>query len=136
MKPLLIAKYAAIAGAASWAAKAVSMGLGQSQSTQASLLFLLGLFCCLVGAAAYGVAVTEGRPWAVRAAAGVGAVVGFAAFSAMTIAVLSAMGLSDTDHWAWGEVNLWVSALLLLVLTVRTGSERDVTRPEPTYVEL
>ncbi len=108
---------AAILTAALWAADAVSIGVGGGAGDNIAdfLLFLAGLACFLFAAVSLGLAWTAGRPTAVRAGVAVLApLMGFALGLAVDTALRAVL---PTDHsWVWGEVNLWVTAALLLVL--------------------
>lgn len=114
-----IARSAALAATIVWTAKAVAIGTagGLGKSPLEGPLFFLGLLCFVTAAVAYGVSVTRGRPAAVRALAGAGVLVGGVGVVVAVQGTLAALGIEG--HWAWSELNLWISALLLLALTHR-----------------
>lgn len=102
-----------------WAAKSVAIGLagGLDRSPAEGPLYLAGLACFLVAAVSLGLALTRRRHVAVRVAAAVlGPGVGFA----LAMVIDTALGGIRPAHpsWVWGEVNLWVTAALALVLAV------------------
>ncbi len=102
-----------------WAAKAVAISLagGLGRSRAEGPLFLAGLACFLVAAVSLGLALTRGRPVALRLAAGVlGPVTGFALAMIIDTALRSVR--PSDPSWVWGEVNLWVTAPLGLVLAL------------------
>lgn len=111
-----IALYAAIGAAVAWAAKAVAIGAagGLDRSALEGPLFLLGLVSGLVGAGALGVALTVGRPLWQRVAASALGIVVFLLVVAVTASAMAALTPADPG-WVWSEVNLWVSAVLLVV---------------------
>lgn len=127
-----IALWAAVAAATSWAAKSVAIGVagGLDKSPFEAPLFFAGLICFVVAVVALGVTVTSGvRTW-MRVAAGVGAfVVGFA-FTLSVDALVGTLQSPGADrHWAWTEVNLWVSGLAALAIAAALNRPR---RPRTT----
>jgi hypothetical protein len=117
-----IAQNAAVAATIAWAAKSVAIGTagGLGKSPLESPLFFVGLLCFVTAAVAYGASVTRARSGAVRVLAGIGVLVVGVGVVVVIQGTLSAMGLGG--HWVWSELNLWVSAVLLLVLVHRLPS--------------
>ncbi|MEP9385149.1 hypothetical protein [Nocardioides sp. KR10-350] len=119
---------ASLACVASWAAKALAMALagGLGRSPLEDPLFYVGFLALLVAAGAYGASLVahRGRWLHVAGAAGglIGAVV-------VTLVAGSLVGVLEPAHagWVWGEVNLWVVALVVLLAAV-SGVRRGVTR--------
>jgi hypothetical protein len=127
-----VALVAAVGALACWAAKSVAIGIGGGlgESPLEDPLFLAGAGCALVGVVALGVAWTAGRSWLVR---GLGVALGVLGFGVVggAIAVVVEL-LTPDDHWVWGEINLWLSALVLLVVartTARTVARRGARAP-------
>jgi hypothetical protein len=127
MKSRRIALWAALAAAASWAAKSIAIGIagGLDKSPLEGPLFFAGLVFFIVAVVSLGVALTAGaRPW-LRVAAGVGA---FAAGFALTVIVdslVTALYSSGADrHWVWSEVNLWVSGIIALAIAFAVNRSR------------
>lgn len=119
-----LAQIGSVGAVLAWAAKAVAIGIagGLDQSPAESPLFLLGLVLALVGAAALGAAVTAGRSTLVRAVAAVAVVVPLLLVTVLAGAISGALQPDTDPHWVWGEINLWVSALVLLAaVAVLTG---------------
>lgn len=97
-----------------WAAKATAIGVagGLDKSPLEGPLFVVGLLSALVGAGALGVWLLAGRPAWVRALGALGVIV-LLVLSAGIGGSAAAALQPDEPGWAWGEVNLWVSAALL-----------------------
>jgi hypothetical protein len=97
-----------------WAAKATAIGIagGLDRSPLEGPLFVAGLLSALVGAGALGVWLLEGRPAWVRGLGAVGAIVALVLSAGIGGSVAAALQ-PDDPGWVWGEVNLWVSALVL-----------------------
>lgn len=127
MRSRRIALWAALAAAASWAAKSVAISVagGLDKSPLETPLFLTGLLFFVVAILALGMTVTAGARLWIRIAAGVGAfVVGFA-FALVVDSAVGAFHSSGADrHWVWAEVNLWVSALVVLTIAVALNRPR------------
>lgn len=106
---------AAVCAVVAWAAKATAIGLagGLDRSSAESPLFVVGLVAALVGAGAFGAALTMGRPVAIRVLGAVAVVAALLLVVAVVSAVVS-LAQPEDPSWVWAEVNLWVSALLLL----------------------
>jgi len=123
-----IAMLAALGAALAWIAKALVIATaGLDQSPLESVLFVAGLLCAVVAAAALGAALTEGRPAAVRLAAACAVVLGLLAVTGLTVVLVSVVQPDDAG-WAKGEINLWVSAAALLAAATVTWSRRRSTR--------
>ena len=127
-----VALAAAVGALVCWAAKSIAIGIagGLGESPLEDPLFLAGAGCALVGVVALGLAWTEGRSWLVR---GLGVALGVLGFGVAggAIAVVVELVTPD-DHWVWGEINLWLSALMLVVVartTTRTMARRGVRAP-------
>lgn len=102
-----------------WTAKALAIaaagGLGRSPIE--GPLFLLGLGLAVVAAVVTGLALSSGRRPLVRTLAVVAVVAVVSVLG--TVAQLAAQALQPArPGWVWGEVNLWVVALALLVLSL------------------
>jgi hypothetical protein len=108
-----------------WTAKSVAIGVagGLDQSPLEGPLFLLGLLAFLLAVIALCVALTAGRPVGVRVLTVVGGVLAAAGFSYATNVLVTSVAPADPS-WVWSEVNLWVGAILLLLLV--TGRPRVV----------
>lgn len=123
-----IALWAALAAATSWTAKSVAIGVagGLDKSPLEAPLFFTGLLSFAVAVVALGIALTPHVPTWKRIAAGVGAfLVGFAT-TLIVDAVVGAFHASGADrHWVWVEFNLWVSALVALVVAVALNRPRQ-----------
>ena len=114
----MTARRLALLGAAGavvlWALKATAIGTagGLDKSPLEGPLFLAGLVSALVGAGALGAWVLAGRPTWMRVAGTVGAII-LLVLSAGVGGAIAAALQPDDPSWVWGEVNLWVSALVL-----------------------
>ncbi len=110
-----VAWLGASGAAGAWAAKAVAIAIagGLDKSPVEAPLFLLGLMSALVGAAALGASLTPGKSTWVRVVAAAGGVVALIAVAIAGGAAAQAAQPADPG-WAWGEINLWVSALVLV----------------------
>ncbi len=120
---------ASLATAAFWTAKAAAIALtgGQSNSSPAGVLFLLGLLCFLVALASTALALARRRrSRSARIATGLGVVLAVAAVGAVTMGLVAAVQPADPG-WAWGEVNLWVAMLVLVGLNLSLSRRRAVT---------
>jgi hypothetical protein len=111
-----------------WAAKAVAIGTagGLGRSRLEGPLFLAGFVCMLVSVVATGLALTTGRPVLQRSLSGAGAVVGAVVVTVLTQGIVGLVEPTDPG-WAWGEVNLWVLALVATVLATWTGRRAPVS---------
>lgn len=104
---------AAITAVSAWGLKALAIGIaGLGESPLESPLFFLGVLGLVVAMTSLGWTVASGRPIAMRALASGGALIAGIAFSLTVLALVSAF--VSSDHWAWGELNLWVTAVVLL----------------------
>ncbi len=117
-----IALYAAVAATVAWTAKAIAIGTagGLDKSPLEGPLFFAGLLCFVVAVLALGVALTSGRPTWLRVVASlVGFAIAFQLSMLLDGFVDSTIGGTEaTRHWAWAEVSLWVSALVVLGVAV------------------
>jgi len=102
-----------------WTAKAVAIGIagGLDRSPLESPLFLLGLACSIVAAAATGIAIARRPTTLGRALAAAGGIVAGALFTGAANAVVAALA-PPSPGWVWGEVNLWAMALILLAVNL------------------
>ena len=122
-----LAAVAAVAAVVLWLVKALAIwnAGGLDESSLESPLFVAGLVALLVAAGAFGAAVTEGRPLAVRAAAAAaGVIVG----AALTILIQNAIVkplLPESTGWVEEEAGLWVSAALVAAVTLWWNSRRE-----------
>ncbi len=131
---MLSASHTALVGAVGavvgWTAKAIAIGLagGLDRSPAEGPLFLVGLAFALVGAGAFGAALTADKSLALRVLAGTAMILGLVLVTGVGGAVAVA-AQPDDPSWVWGEINLWVSALALLaaVLVWRSGRSRPAT---------
>lgn len=119
MKISRITVIASITAVSAWAAKALAIGLagGLGESPLETPLFALGALALLVAVTSLGWTLASGRPVAVRVLASVGALIAGAACSLTVLALVSAF--VSSDHWVWGELNLWVTAVALFALLTR-----------------
>lgn len=119
---------AAVVAAAAWAVKAIAIAAagGLDQSPLESPLFLLGLLAFLTAVVALALLVSRGRPRIVRAGAVLCAVVGSIAVTAVANAAVQLVATSD--HWIWGEVNLWLGCLALFASATATRTDRLTSR--------
>ena len=113
-----LARTAAVATVVVWGVKALAIWAagGLEKSPLEGPLFFLGLLAALVTGAAFGAALTAGRPTWLRAAAGVAGVIG-ALLLVSAGDALSGAVVPDSAGWVQEEAGLWLAALLLLVLT-------------------
>jgi hypothetical protein len=98
---------------------------GLDESSLESPLFAGGLLALVVATAAFGAAVTEGRPFVVRAAA---AAAGVVAGAALTILVQNAVVkplLPESTGWVEEEAGLWVAAALVAAVVLWWNAWRD-----------
>ncbi len=123
-----IALVAAGAAVALWAVKAAAIGTagGLDQSPAEGPLFLAGLLALLVAGVALGALWTRRSPRALRSAAGGGGALAVLALVIVTSILTELLAPSD-PHWVWAEVNLWVTALLVLGIAwwSRRGAPAD-----------
>ena len=112
-----IALVSAIAAVVAWALKGVAIGAagGLDKSAFESPLFAIGMVALVVAVAAFGVAVTAGRPAWQRALAGIAAVVIGVVGTILIQTVIDAL-LPDSAGWVQEEAGLWASSLLAAVL--------------------
>lgn len=121
---------ASITAVGAWSAKATTIGVagGFGKSPLEAPLFILGLIAFLLALTSLGWAFAVGRPAVIRTFAAGAAVLAAMATSAIVASLVSAFITSE--HWAWGEVNLWVPALgLLAFVVIRDGGTGQVTKP-------
>ena len=115
-----------------WTAKAVAIGIagGLDRSPLESPLFLLGLLCCIVAAAATGIAVAR-RPTALgRTLSAAGGIVAGALVAVAVNAVVAAVA-PPSPGWVWEEVNLWAMALILLAVNLLLLPRRSQAEGRP-----
>ena len=114
-----IAVIASISAAGFWTAKAVAIGTagGLDRSPAENPLFFLGLISCIVAVVTLTLSMTASRHAWVRGAAALGVVV--AMFVGVGLIDAAVHAVVDGDHWVLTEVNLWITALAVLGLSVR-----------------
>lgn len=126
----VMATRVALAGAVGavifWSAKAIAIGIagGLGKSPAEDALFFLGLASALAGAAALGYALAARRRAVVRVVSAAGGVVAIALVAGLTQLVVNVVSRSS-EGWAWGEVNLWVSALALITAALAWRWRQD-----------
>ena len=115
-----------------WTAKAVAIGIagGLNRSPLESPLFLLGLVCCIVAAAATGVAVAHRQTVLGRTLSAAGGIVAGALVAVAANAVVAAVA-PPSPGWVWGEVNLWAMALILLTVNLVLLPRRSQAEGRP-----
>lgn len=104
-----------------WIAKAVAIGAagGLGRSPLEDPLFFLGFGAQLVASIALALALTAARPLVVRIGAIVGGAVVVFGFVTAVNSVIQRVQPIDAS-WVWGEINLWVVAVLMLGLALLT----------------
>jgi hypothetical protein len=124
-----IAVISALISIGAWTAKSVAIGLagGLDRSPLEGPLFLLGLASFVATVVLLALALTTGRPLALRVLAVLVGVVTAIGFSVATDVLLSAVRPADPS-WVWSEVNLWVGAAALLALVLVTDRGRRPAR--------
>lgn len=122
MSSARIALIAAGLAAVFWAAKVVAITLagGLGESPAEGPLFLLGLVSILVAGGSLGVALTSGRQRGVRVIGALVVIVGVMLLTGLASLVVSAVQ-PDEPHWVWGEINLWVGAVVVLAVCLATA---------------
>ena len=125
-----IAVVAAVSAVVAWAVKGVAIGAagGLDKSALESPLFVVGMVALIVALAAFGVAVTVGRPAWQRIIAAVAAVSVGVVVSILIQNVLKAL-LPDSTGWVEEEVGLWTSSVLTVALIVLWVRRRDALAP-------
>lgn len=120
-----LAAVAAVAALVLWLLKALAIwnAGGLDESSLESPLFVAGLLAIVVALAAFGAAVTEGRPLAVRAAAAAAGVVAGAALSILLQNVIVKSLLPESTGWVEEEAGLWVSAALVAAVVLWWNSK-------------
>jgi len=110
-----------------WAAKATAIGVagGLDKSPLEGPLFVAGLLSALVGAAALGAWLLAGRPVWLRTLGALGVMVLVVLSAGVGGAVAAALQPAEPG-WVWGEVNLWVSAVVLAVAVLVQRSRTQV----------
>ena len=116
-----IALIAAATSLMAWIAKAVAIGAagGPGHSPLEDPLFFLGFGSQLVASIALALALTVARPLVVRIGAIVGGAVVVFGFVTAVNSVIQRVQPIDAS-WVWGEINLWVVAVLMLGLALLT----------------
>ena len=118
---------AALVAAAMFALKAVSIASGRDPFADplVNLFFFLGIAALLVTFALTGAALARRPgPRGRLLAAAVGLAVGVV--GSALVAVVATTVLPSTGSWVWGEVNLWVIALLALATVLVLRARPDV----------
>ncbi|MGZ8782211.1 MAG: hypothetical protein ACXWZB_01795 [Gaiellaceae bacterium] len=128
-----LAAVAAVAAVVLWLVKALAIwnAGGLDESSLESPLFVAGLLALVVATAAFGAAVMEGRPLAVRAAAAALGVVAGAALTILLQNVIVKPLLPESTGWVEEEAGLWVSAALVAAVVLWWNSRRrpDIGAP-------
>lgn len=116
-----IAVIAAAASVIAWLAKTIAIGVvgGLDQSPLETPLFLAGLLTSMVAVIAISLARTHDRTLFVRVGAALAALATVFAFVAVLNLAISWIQPPDAT-WVWSEINLWVTALLVLGMAVLT----------------
>ena len=116
-----IARTASLLAVVLWAAKATAIALagGLGKTPLESVFFFAGLVAALVAGVALALSYVGGRGPLLRAGAAIAGALALLAVAGVVSALVEL--LKTSDHWAWGEVNLWVSALLALGLAWGTS---------------
>jgi hypothetical protein len=119
MNPTRTALVLSSLAAGLWAVKSVAIGLsgGLGRSPFEGPLFLAGLVCAVVGAVTLGVAVSRGRGLLSRIATAVGVLVVLAAVCLLGQALIGGVEPANPG-WVWSELNLWLTAALLVAASV------------------
>jgi hypothetical protein len=116
---------AALATVALWTAKAIAIAIagGLGKSPLESPLFLLGLLACVVATVLVGAAAFADRSIGWRVLGGVIAFVVVCIAGTLAQVVVTAIQPAH-PQWFWGEINLWVTMLVVLAgaLAVRARS--------------
>lgn len=114
----------AVVAVSAFAAKALAIWIagGLGKSPIEDTLFFVGFVALVVGLASLGWTLAGRRPIAVRVLASVATVVAAIASSTIVGTVVSA--LASSDSWAWGEVQLWFPAVVLLLIVVVRARKR------------
>ncbi|QDO89628.1 hypothetical protein FNH13_15885 [Ornithinimicrobium ciconiae] len=110
-----LALIAATTSLVAWIAKAVATGAagGPGRTMWEDTFFFVGLAAQLVAFVAVALALTESRPLAVRLGALFGGAVLVFGFVTVFQLVIERVQPMDAS-WVWGEINLWVVAVLVL----------------------
>ena len=118
---------AAAAAVGLWTLKAVAIGVagGLGLSPVEGPLFLAGLVSFAVAAFSLGVSVAAGSAAWLRAASGVGALVGgFGAFLLVDGLVAALARPEASGHWVWAELNLWILGAVGLLVALAVHHRR------------
>ena len=129
MKISRFTSVAALAAALFWAAKAVAIGVFGRDSLDdpiASALFLLGLLSFVLAVFTLAWRTLRDKPVGLRLLACVGALTVTVVFSAATTPWFE----SRIDSWVGAELNLWILAVVLLVLVARDSAGHGRERHE------
>lgn len=120
-----IAVVAALATVAAWTAKAVAIASagGLGRSPWEGPLFLLGFACLLVAVASIGLAAAVGQSFARRALSATASIVATVVVALLVNLVVARLEPSHPG-WVWGELNLWVLALLALAAAARVSTRQ------------
>lgn len=126
-----IAIIAAATTVAAWIAKDIAIGVagGLGRSPLEAPLFYLGFAASIVAVVALALHLTRSRRPVVRVGAVLGAIVGMIVF-VVAVNLALAPFIPPAPHWVWGEVNLWITAAVLLIATllVRIAGTRSQPR--------
>lgn len=134
MNTYRIALVGAVSTCILWTAKATAIGLagGADRSPLESPLFLAGLVACVATMLSLGLHLTRGRPAWQRALGALGLVTATIGVVPLLVAGVDALvAPSAARHWAWYEVNLWVTALGVLAVTLLSRPRRAAARRAP-----
>jgi len=135
MKISPVTTAAAIAAALFWASKAIAIGAFGRDSYDdpvASALFLLGLLSFFVAVVTLVWRALRGRHVGLRLLACIGAFVVTAGFSAVTTPLFESL----VDSWVGAELNLWISAIVLLAIVARGSGDPGRGRRRSRYQDV
>jgi mannitol-specific phosphotransferase system IIBC component len=129
-----VAAIAAVAALVLWLVKALAIwnAGGLDKSSLESPLFVAGLVALIVASAAFGAAVTEGRPLAIRAAAAAAGVIVGAALTILIQNMIVKPLLPESTGWVEEEAGLWVSAALVAAVVLWWNARRGPGVTAPT----
>jgi hypothetical protein len=122
-----------LATAVAWTAKAFAIAAagGLGRSPLEGPFFLAGLASAVAAAAVSGIALVRRRRLLVRVLGAVAALVGLSLLGTLAQVAVTAAQPAHPG-WVWGELNLWVVAVALVVLNLGVlRPRRRTVAPEP-----